>query len=271
METRGVKIFLAVAATLVMLFLYLPLVVIFLDALNPSKITSWPVTHFSTRWFRLAFHDPSARAALRVSIEVALGATAIALVLGSAAAFAVHRFRFFGRTGVSFLLVLPIALPGIVTGIALLSAMNAFDRRGSIITIILGHATFCIVVVFNNTIARLRQSGASLEDASMDLGADGWQTFRYITLPSIATALVAGGLLAFALSFDEIIVTYFTAGSVQTLPLWIFNQFQLPNTQPEVNAVAVFVIVLTVIPVLIAQRLMRGSGGAVRNTGTAGH
>ncbi len=269
MEPRSVKILLAVASLLVMAFLYVPIAVIFLDALNPSKITSWPVNQFSPHWFRVAIHDQSARAALRVSIEVALGATAIALLLGSAAAFAVQRFRFFGRSSVSLLLVLPIALPGIVTGIALLSAMNVFDRRGSILTIILGHATFCIVVVFNNTVARLRQTGTALEDASMDLGANGWQTFRYITLPSIATALVAGGLLAFALSFDEIIVTYFTAGSVQTLPLWMFNQFQLPNSQPEVNAVAVFVIVLTVIPVLIAQRLMRSSGGATRSAGAA--
>ena len=264
METRSVKILLGVVAVIVMLFLYLPLLVIFLDALNPSKITSWPVQNYSTKWFSVAFHDSTARAALLVSIKVAAGATAIAVVLGSAAAFAVHRFRFFGRNGVSFLLVLPIALPGIVTGIALLSAMNVFSQRGSILTIILGHATFCIVVVFDNTIARLRQSGPSLEEASMDLGADGWQTFRHVTLPGLATALVAGGLLAFALSFDEIIVTYFTAGSVQTLPLWIFNQFQLPNSQPEVNAVAVFVIILTVIPVLLAQRLMRGSGGATR-------
>jgi putative spermidine/putrescine transport system permease protein len=264
MEPRSVKIALGVAASLVMLFLYLPLLVVFFDALNPSKITSWPVQHYSLHWFRVAFHDQAARDALWTSIKVASGATLIAVLLGSAAAFAVHRFRFFGRNGVSFLLVLPIALPGIVTGIALLSAMNLFSEKGSIITIILGHATFCIVVVFNNAIARLRQSGSSLEEASMDLGADGWQTFRHISLPGIATALVAGALLAFALSFDEIIVTLFTAGSVETLPLWIFRQFQLPNSQPEVNAVAVFVILLTVIPVLLAQRLMRSSGGATR-------
>jgi putative spermidine/putrescine transport system permease protein len=263
-ETRAVKIGLGIAAALVMAFLYLPLVVIFLDALNPARITGWPVPHYSTKWFSVAYHDSTARAALEVSLKVAAGATATAVLLGTAAAFAVHRFRFFGRQGVSLLLVLPIALPGIVTGIALLSAMNYFGQRGSITTIVLGHATFCIVVVFNNAVARLRRTSASVEEASMDLGADGWQTFRYVTLPGLATALVAGALLAFALSFDEIIVTYFTAGSVQTLPLWIFNQFQLPNQQPEVNAVAVFVIVLTVIPVLLAQRLMRDTGGATR-------
>jgi putative spermidine/putrescine transport system permease protein len=261
MEPRYVKIALGVAATLVMAFLYLPLVVIVLDAFNPDRITSWPVTTLSTRWFSTAYHDQAARQALGKSLEVAAGATAVAVLLGSAAAFAVHRFRFFGREAVSFLLVLPIALPGVVTGIALLSAMNQFSVAGSVLTIVLGHATFCIVVVYNNALARLRRMGSSLEEASMDLGADGWLTFRHVTLPTISTALVAGALLAFALSFDEIIVTYFTAGSTQTLPLWIYNQFSLPNQQPEVNAVAVFVIGLTIIPVLLAQRLMRDTGG----------
>jgi putative spermidine/putrescine transport system permease protein len=261
MEPRYVKVLLAIAATLVMAFLYLPLVVIVLDAFNPDRITSWPVTSYSLHWFRTAYHDQTARAALWKSLEVAAGATTIAVLLGSAAAFAVHRFRFFGRETVSFLLVLPIALPGVVTGIALLSAMNQFSVAGSAVTIILGHATFCIVVVYNNALARLRRMSTSLEEASMDLGADGWLTFRHVTLPTMATALVAGALLAFALSFDEIIVTYFTAGSTQTLPLWIYNQFSLPNQQPEVNAVAVFVIGLTIIPVLLAQRLMRDTGG----------
>jgi putative spermidine/putrescine transport system permease protein len=260
-EPRSLKILLGAAAALVMAFLYLPLAVIVLDSLNPDKITSWPVTHLSTKWFQTAYHDADARHALVTSFKVAAGATLIATLLGSAAAFAVHRFRFFGREGVSLLLVLPIALPGVVTGVSLLSAMNQFGVAGSITTIVLGHATFCIVVVYNNAVARLRRISASLEEASMDLGADGWLTFRHVTLPTLATALVAGALLAFALSFDEIIVTYFTAGSVQTLPLWIYNQFSLPNQQPEVNAVAVFVIVLTIIPVLLAQRLMRDTGG----------
>ena len=161
----------------------------------------------------------------------------------------------------SLLFVLPIALPGIVTGLALLSAIDYVGIHPSLWTVVAGHATFCIVVVFNNVVARLRRTSTSLEEASMDLGADGWQTFRHVTLPSIATALVAGGLLAFALSFDEVVVTLFTAGSQQTLPLWIYNQFRLPNTAPEANAVAVFVIALTAIPVFLAQRLMRDTGG----------
>jgi putative spermidine/putrescine transport system permease protein len=261
MEPRGVRLGLGIFSALVMAFIYLPLVVIVMASFNASKIASWPIEHYSTHWYRLAWNDGRAHDALLTSLKVAAGATVIALVLGTMAAFALSRFRFFGRNSVSFLFVLPIALPGIVTGLALLSTISYLNLTPSLYTIVAGHATFCVVVVFNNAVARLRRSSTSFEEASMDLGADGWQTFRYISMPNLATALVAGGLLAFALSFDEVVVTNFTAGSQETLPLWIFNQFRLPNTASEVNAVAVFVIVLTAIPVLLAQRLMRESGG----------
>jgi putative spermidine/putrescine transport system permease protein len=261
MEPRAVRIGLRAASTFVMLFLYLPLLVIVLQAFSSSPIPGWPIGHYSTRWFRLAWHDQFARTAFENSVTVGLRAAAVALVLGSCIAFALSRFKFFGQNTVSLLFVLPIALPGIVTGLALLSTIDYLGITPSLWTVVAGHATFCIVVVFNNVVARLRRSSTSLEEASMDLGADGWQTFRHVTLPSIATALVAGGLLAFALSFDEVVVTLFTAGSQQTLPLWIYNQFRLPNTAAEVNAVAVFVILLTAIPVYLAQRLMRDTGG----------
>jgi putative spermidine/putrescine transport system permease protein len=261
MEPRGVRIALGAFSALVMAFIYLPLLVIVMASFNASKIASWPIEHYSTHWYRLAWGDGRAHEALFNSLKVAAGATAIALVLGTMAAFALSRFRFFGRNSVSFLFVLPIALPGIVTGLALLSTISYLKLTPSLLTIVAGHATFCVVVVFNNTVARLRRGSTSFEEASMDLGADGWQTFRHVSLPSLATALVAGGLLAFALSFDEVVVTNFTAGSQETLPLWIYNQFSLPNTSSEVNAVAVFVIALTAIPVLLAQRLMRESGG----------
>ena len=261
MEPRAVRVGLRAASTFVMLFLYLPLLVIVLQAFSASPIPGWPIGHYSTRWFRLAWHDQFARTAFENSVTVGLRAAALALVLGSCIAFALSRFKFFGQNTVSLLFVLPIALPGIVTGLALLSTIDYLGITPSLWTVVAGHATFCIVVVFNNVVARLRRSSTSLEEASMDLGADGWQTFRHVTLPSIATALVAGGLLAFALSFDEVVVTLFTAGSQQTLPLWIYNQFRLPNTAAEVNAVAVFVILLTAIPVYLAQRLMRDTGG----------
>jgi putative spermidine/putrescine transport system permease protein len=211
------------------------------------------------------------RTALITSLKAGLGATSIALILGSLAAFAVHRFRFFGRETVSFLLILPLALPGIVTGMALNSTINLGGQligvSFSLWTIIIGHATFCVVVVYNNVIARLRRTATSLAEASYDLGADGLQTFRYVILPNIATALLAGGLLAFALSFDEIIVTNFTSGSEITLPKWIFNNLRLPNQRPVVNVVASVLLIASLIPVYIAQRLTQESGGLVSGRG----
>jgi putative spermidine/putrescine transport system permease protein len=182
------------------------------------------------------------------------------MLLGSMAAFAVHRHRFFGREAVSFLLVLPIALPGIITGMALNSFISFNGVSFSLMTIVVGHATFCIVTVYNNVLARLRRTQSSLVEASMDLGADGWQTFRYVTLPMIATALVAGGLLAFALSFDEVVVTTFTAGAQNTLPIWILGNIRLGQQLPQVNVVVLFVILITLIPVTLAQRLTRDTG-----------
>jgi putative spermidine/putrescine transport system permease protein len=192
---------------------------------------------------------------------VALASTAIALILGTLASFAVQRYSFFGRGTVSFLLVLPIALPGIVTGMALNATINASGIGFTTFTIILGHATFCIVVVFNNVIARLRRTSRSIEEASMDLGADTLQTFRYVTFPVIRTALIAGGLLAFALSFDEVIVTTFTAGTQETIPIWIFDHIKRANQLPVVNVVAVFLILLSTIPVYLAQRLSSDTTG----------
>ena len=221
METRATRIALGAWTALVILFLFFPIAVIAVYAFNATNVQSWPITVFSTRWFGTAWRNHEIRDALWLSIRAGLIATGIAIALGSAAAFAVHRYRFFGRNSVSFLLVLPIALPGIVTGIALNSTINTTGIPFSLWTIVIGHATFCIVLVYNNVIARLRRTPTSLTEASMDLGADGWQTFRYVTLPVISTALVSGGLLAFALSFDEVIVTYFTAGAQNTLPLWI--------------------------------------------------
>lgn len=264
MSGRMTRIGLRLASVGVLLFLYVPLAIIALYAFNDAKSQSWPIEQFSLRWFEVALQNEKVRSAFWLSVQAALGATATALVLGSAAAFAVHRFRFFGRDAISFLVVLPIALPGIVTGMALNSAITFGIERGGpsfgLLTIVVGHATFCIVVVYNNVVARLRRISRSMEEASMDLGADTLQTFRHVTLPMIATALVAGGLLAFALSFDEIIVTTFTAGTDETLPVWIFSNFRLPNQRPMVNVVALALILLSTIPVYVAARLTGGSG-----------
>jgi putative spermidine/putrescine transport system permease protein len=198
--------------------------------------------------------------ALWLSLECAAMATGVALLLGSLAAFGVHRFRFFGRETISFLLVLPIALPGIITGMALSSYFTWWGINLSFWTIVIGHATFCVVVVYNNVLARLRRVPGSLTEASMDLGADGWQTFRHVTFPSISTALISGGLLAFALSFDEVIVTTFTAGAQNTLPIWIFGQIRLGQQLPQVNVVVFLILAVTIVPVGLAQRLTRESG-----------
>jgi putative spermidine/putrescine transport system permease protein len=264
MESRGAKIVIRIGAAITLLFLYFPLMIVMIYAFNNSVAQSWPPRGFTTKWFGFAWDDVNMRAALGTSVKIGLVAAGFAVLLGALAAFAIHRFRFFGRETVSFVLVLPIALPGIITGMALRSAMNTGGVTLSIWTIMIGHATFCVVVVFNNVIARLRRTSGSIVEASMDLGADGWQTFRHVTLPAIRSALIAGALLAFALSFDEIIVTNFISGAELTLPKWIFNAIRLPRNRPVANAVALIVIVLSLIPVYIAQRLVGPDETAAR-------
>jgi putative spermidine/putrescine transport system permease protein len=256
---------LRIATALTLAFLYAPLIVIAIYAFNARRTAVWPPPGFTLHWFDNAFHNTGVRDALWTSVQAGLAATAIALVLGSLAALAVARFRFFGRESVSFLLVLPIALPGIVTGMALNSTFTqVLGVDLTMFTIIVGHATFCVVVVYNNVIARLRRLGGSLEEASADLGAHTWQTFRHVTFPQLRSALVAGALLAFALSFDEVIVTTFTAGDRETLPIWILANLSRPNQLPVVNVVAVVVIMFSIIPVYIAQQLSSEGARASR-------
>ena len=265
MEGTATRIGLRVWTLVVILFLWIPLVLIAVYAFNDSVVQSWPIPGWTTHWFSVTWHNSEARSALSLSVKVGLFTTAVALALGSMAAFAIHRFRFFGRESVSFLLLLPIALPGIITGMAL-NSFYVFAGIGlSIWTIVIGHATFCVVVVYNNVLARLRRTSTSLLEASMDLGADGWQTFRFIVWPVLSTALVAGGLLAFALSFDEVVVTLFTAGNQATIPIFIWNNLREGQQFPVVNVVAFAVILLTIIPVTIAQRLTRDTG-VIRST-----
>ena len=264
MEPKALRVALRIWVVLVLAFLFIPIVLIVLYSFNPSNIESWPIAGFSLHWYSVAFHDPQVRAAFLLSVKVGLFATGLALVLGSAVAYALYKFRFFGREAISLLLVLPLALPGIITGIALNSFFSFTGIQFGTVTIVIGHTTFCIVVVFNNLIARLRRTSGSLAEASSDLGARGWQTLRFVTLPLTATALVSGALLAFGLSFDEVIVTVFTAGAQNTLPLWIFGAIRLGQQLPEVNAVVSIVILLTIIPVVLAARLA-GAGAVTRS------
>jgi putative spermidine/putrescine transport system permease protein len=250
------------AAAGTLLFLHFPIAVIALYAFNESAGTStFPPPGLSARWFAVAWNNGAVRSALGLSVRVALIATFIALILGTLAAAAVWRSRFFGKEVVSFLVVLPIALPGIITGIALRSAFSLAEIPFSFWTIVVSHGTFCVAIAYNNAVARMRRTSPSLLEASMDLGASGLQTFRYVLLPNLSGALVAGGMLAFALSFDEIIVTTFTAGNQQTLPIWIFSSLFRPRERPVTNVVAFFVIAITFIPIVLAQRASRDTEG----------
>ena len=235
--------------------MHFPVLIIILYAFTTDESTfSFPLPGVTTAWFAVALRRADLWAALSLSLRVALVATLVAILLGTLAAAAVYRSKFFGREAISLLLILPLALPGIVTGIALRSALGLMNVNFSFWTIVIGHATFCVVVVYNNALARFRRLGPSMVEASMDLGANGFQTFRHIILPSLATALLAGGMLAFALSFDEVIVTTFTAGQQSTLPIWIFSQLARPRERPITNVVAIFVIAVTFIPILLAHR-----------------
>jgi putative spermidine/putrescine transport system permease protein len=251
------KIGLWVITALTLAVIYVPILVVVLNSFSTSRTLAWPPPGFTTEWWGKAFANAGALSAISTSLIVAAASTVIALLLGTALSFALHRFSFFGKSTVNLLVVLPIALPGIVTGIALNNAFRTMlDMQLGWFTIIVAHATFCVVTVFNNVFARLRRVGTSLEEASSDLGAGIWTTFRLVTFPQIRSALFAGGLLSFALSFDEIIVTTFTAGSgVQTLPIFILDNMFRPNQAPIVAVVAVVMILIAIVPIYIAQRL----------------
>jgi putative spermidine/putrescine transport system permease protein len=271
--SRRSQTLLRIGTGLTLAFIYVPLIVIVIYAFSEARTFTWPPPGFTLDWFDRALDNTGARDALWYSVRTGLLATGVALILGTLASLAVARHRFFGRETISFLVILPIALPGIVTGIALNSSFTQiFDISLGLFTIVVAHATFCIVVVYNNAVARLRRMSTSFEEASADLGATPWQTFRMVTLPNMRSALVAGALLAFALSFDEIIVTTFTVGAGdQTLPIWILTNFSRPNQLPIVNVVAVFVILLSIIPVYLAYKLSSevGEGTAPRGAAAA--
>ena len=263
--TVGVSPWTRTAAWGVVAFLHVPLALIVLYAFSAEdKSYQFPPPALTTQWFAVAWQRDDVWAAIRLSLEVAVWSTAIALVLGALAAAALARTTFFGRDAVSLLLILPIALPGIVSGIALRSAFHTLEIPFSFRTIVIGHATFCVVVVFNNAVARLRRMNPNLIEASMDLGADAFQTLRWVVLPQLGSALLAGALLAFALSFDEVIVTTFTAGQQTTLPIWMLQELIRPRQRPVTNVVAVVIIALTFLPIVLAYTLTRADEPGAR-------
>lgn len=259
---RTTRVALGVASVLILLFIYVPIALIFVYSFNSGTTPAWPPVGFTLDWWEVAIRNTGLQQAFLTSIAAALAATAIALVLGTLASISASRYEFFGRESISFIVILPIALPGIVTGMALSTTFAQTDFPLGFFAIVVGHATFTIVIVYNNAIARLRRVSRSLEEASADLGADAWMTFRHITFPALRSALLAGALLAFALSFDEVIVTIFTAGGVKTLPIWIFQSFRLANQVPLVNVAGVVAILLSVVPVYLATRLSSSVVGA---------
>lgn len=248
-------------------FLHIPILIIALYAFNTEEAAfSFPPKGFTLKWFSVAFARQDVLDAIGLSLQIACLATLLAMLLGTLAAAALYRRRFFGKEAISLMLILPIALPGIITGLALLAAFKQLGIEPGVLTIVVGHATFCVVIVHNNVIARFRRTSHSLIEASMDLGADGWQTFRYVILPNLGSALMAGGMLAFALSFDEIIVTTFTAGHEKTLPIWLLNQLSRPRDVPVTNVVATLVMLATMLPIFAAYHLTKG-GESVAGSG----
>jgi putative spermidine/putrescine transport system permease protein len=243
-----------------LLFLHFPILMMGLYAFNTEESAfSFPLKGFTLRWFQAAAAREDVLAAIKLSLQVAGASTLVALVLGTLLAGALYRREFFGKNAINLMVILPIALPGIITGIALLSAFRLAEVTPNFWTIVVGHATFCVVMVYNNVVARLRRMPHSLLEASADLGADGFQTFRHVVLPQMSTSLLAGGILAFALSFDELIVTTFTAGHEKTLPIWLLNQLGRPREVPVTNVVALWVMLITAVPILFAWRLTRGT------------
>jgi len=265
LESRVVRWLLRLASGTVLAFLYLPLIVVGIYAFNSSRLQAWPPAGLTLHWFEEALNNPGVTRAVVNSLLAGSFATAVALLLGTLAAIAVHRYSFFGRQTISFLLVLPIALPGVVTGVALQRTFITVGVDFGLLTVVIGHATFCVVVVYNNVIARLRRLPRSPEEASADLGGDMWTTFRRVTGPRLGTALMSGALLSFALSFDEIIVTLFTSGpGTQTIPMFIFASIQRPNELPVVNVLAFVLILVSVIPVWLATRISGAESAGAR-------
>jgi putative spermidine/putrescine transport system permease protein len=251
---------LKLGAVAALLFLHIPMWLIFLYAFTTEESAyTFPPPGLTLKWIPQAITTPAMQDALFLTVKVAVLATVMALILGTLASAAVYRYDFFGKEAISFMLILPLALPGIVTGIAMRSAIGLLKIPFSFWTIVIGHATFCVVVVYNNVLARFRRTSGSMIEASMDLGANSFQTFWHIVLPNISTALLAGAILAFSLSFDEVIVTTFTAGNQQTLPIWIFSQMLKPRNRPITNVTAMLVVLITALPILYAQRITAGT------------
>ncbi|MGR3315106.1 ABC transporter permease [Roseovarius indicus] len=242
---------LVVVVSLVMAFLYVPIWILIIYSFNDNRTLTWPLTGFTTHWYEQLIRNEQLLTAIGNSFYVASCSTVLTLLVGVPAALALHRLRFPGKNVFRRLLLLPIALPGIVTGISMLNMFKMFGFNLSLETVILGHATALLAVVVTQVFARLQRLPKSLAEASSDLGANPLQTFIHVTLPNIRTALIGAGLLSFVLSFDEIPVTFFLTGRDNTLPMYIYSTMRRGVT-PEINAVGTIIVLMSLILIIIS-------------------
>ena len=235
---------LALVTAGVMAFLYLPILVLIVFSFNDNRITTLPLRGFTLRWYEAFINNADIQEAIVNSLYVATCATAITIVIGTTAAFALDRVDFPGKTVFRRAVLLPISLPGLITGISMLNLFRLMGMNLSLETVILGHATALTAIVLTQVYARLQRFNRRLEEASSDLGARPWQTFLFVTLPNIRSAIIGSALLSFTLSFDEIPVTFFLTGRENTLPMYIWSTLRRGIT-PEINAVGTVIVVLS--------------------------
>jgi spermidine/putrescine transport system permease protein len=253
------------AAAATFAFIYAPIAVLVAFSFGERRIPTWPLQGFTVTWYRELLGSEEIRTALRNSVVVATAATTGALLLGTPIAYAAHRFRFPGKRLLRRLVLMPLVVPGVVTGIALLTLFDFFHVTLSLGTIMVGHVTFLIAVFFTSVFARLEALGTQIERAAMDLGATEWRAFARAVLPNLRLTLIGASLLAFALSFDEIAVTFFLTGTSNTVPVLIYSMMRLGIT-PAINALATSILVLSVLLVVIGTVIL-GREGGVRTRG----
>ncbi len=246
---------LGAAALCVLAFLYAPIATLMIFSFNSNPITRLPLEDFTLDWYAKALSNPDLMTALLNSVIVGLAAVAICLVIGIPTALALDHYDFPGKTVFRRLVILPITLPGLITGVSMLTFFRATGVDLSIWTVIIGHGTALTAIVVTNVFARLQRFDRRIEEASADLGAKPWETFRHITLPNIRSAIIGSSLISFTLSFDEIPVTFFLTGRDNTLPMYIWSVIRRGIT-PEINAIGTIIVVVSIALILISVFLM---------------
>jgi len=247
--------FLAVTAMTVMAFLYLPICVLIIFSFNDNRIMTLPLNGFTWRWYEAVYNNADMLEAIGNSLYVASFATLGCLIVGVPAAFALDRVNFYGKPVFRRLILLPIALPGVITGISMLNLFRVVGFNLSLETVIIGHSTALVSIVVTQVFARLQRLNRTYEEASGDLGARPWQTFFFVTLPNIRSAVIGSALLSFTVSFDEIPVTFFLTGRDNTLPMYIWSTLRRGIT-PEINAVGTIIVLISLCAIVISVNML---------------